>query len=382
MGSRRGHGEGSIHQRKDGRWVATVELGFVNGKRRRKNVYGKTRKEVTTKLREIQQELDKGLTVFTDGRRLDDFLTTWLDEVVAPSVRPRTLESYRTVVQLHLIPSLGHHRLVRLKPQHVQALLAEKTAAGLSPRTVRYIWQILRRALNVAVRWGVITHNVTTQVTPPRHEPKEVQPFSVDEIRRILQEAKGPMRNGAAIILAVTTGMRRGEILGLQWSDIDTDEDGGVRLVVNRSLQRIDGQLVTGEPKSSASRRTIVLVPEAAHAVRRHRAAQLQERLLAGNQWRDQDFVFTTATGEPVDPRNFLRSWKQLLSRIGLEDTSLHTARHTVASLMLSAGVPIKTAQVTLGHSSIQTTADTYGHLMPDDADRAAEVIDRVLNAN
>ena len=382
MGSRRGHGEGSIHQRKDGRWVATVELGFVNGKRRRKNVYGKTRKEVTTKLREVQQDLAQGLAVFTDDRRLDDFLTTWLDEVVAPSTKPRTLESYASVVRVHLIPSLGHHRLAALKPQHVQALLAEKSATNLSPGTVKYIWRVLRRALNVAVKWGVVTHNVTNQVTPPRQPSKEVQPLSIEEVRRIIDEANGPRRYGAAIILAVTTGMRRGEILGLQWSDIDLDADGGARLVVNRSVQRIGGRLVDDEPKSAASRRTIVLVPEAAQALRRHRAAQAEERLRAGADWRGEDFIFTTATGGLVDGRNLLRSWKRLLKEVGIEETRLHDARHTVASLMLSAGVPIKTVQVTLGHSSIQMTADTYGHLMPDDADRAAEAIDRMLKAN
>ena len=380
INKRRGHGEGSVHQRADGRWVGTVELGWRAGRRQRKSVYAKTRREVTAKLREAQQRVEQGLAVLDDRRLLADFLDTWLEQVVKPSVRPRTHESYASVVDYHLIPALGHLRLNQLRPQHIQQLLAEKTTSGLSARTVEYIWAILCRALKVAVNWNLLTRNAAEQVTPPRPIHTEITPLSIAEIHLLLDEADASTRYGAAVTLALTTGMRRGEILGLQWDDIDMTDDPP-RLRVRRTLQRIGGQLVTGEPKSTKSRRTITLPALAKQALQRHRITQAQERLVAGDEWVEEDYVFATASGLPVDPRNFHRSWHILLDKVGLDRRPLHEARHAAASLMLSYGVPLKAVQETLGHSSIQITADTYGHLMPEDADRVAHVVDKALGA-
>ncbi|MFT5204419.1 MAG: integrase [Candidatus Aldehydirespiratoraceae bacterium] len=378
---RRGHGEGGIYQRKrDGMWVGTVELGWHDGKRKRKTVTAKTRKLVTARLREAQKRVDEGMVVLDDRRLLADFLDTWLKEVVKPSVRPRTYGSYETVVRIHLAPTLGHLRLNQLRPQHVQRLLADKTTTGLSARTVEYIWSILRRALKVAVQWDLVARNVADQVTPPRPVHKEIIPLSIPEIQLVLGEATTSMRYGAAVTLALTTGMRRGEILGLQWDDIDFTDDSA-RLRVRRTLQRIDGQLQCGEPKSSKSRRTITLTSLATKALQRQRVAQAQERLAAGELWASEGYVFATPLGHPVDPRNFHRSWHSLLDRVGLDRRPLHETRHSAASVMLSSGVPLKTVQETLGHSSIQLTADLYGHVMPGDADRVADAVDKALRA-
>ena len=377
---RRGHGEGGIHQRKrDGIWVGTVELGWQDGKRKRKTVTAKTRKLVTARLREAQKRVDEGMTVLDDRRLLADFLDTWLEEVVKPSVRPRTYESYSSMVRIHLVPTLGQLRLNQLKAQHVQRLLADKTATGLSARSVEYIWLVLRRALKLAVRWDLVARNIAEQVTPPRPVHTEVTPLSIPEIHLVLDEA-GTMRYGAAVTLALTTGMRRGEILGLQWDDIDY-ADGSARLRVCRTLQRIDGQLQCGDPKSAKSRRSITLTSIAINALHRQRVAQAEERLAAGELWVSEGYVFATPLGHPVDPRNFHRSWHSLLDRVGLDRRPLHEARHTAASLMLSSGVALKTVQETLGHSSIQLTADLYGHLMPGDADRVAYAVDKALGA-
>ena len=174
--------------------------------------------------------------------------------------------------------------------------------------------------------------------------------------------------------------MRRGEILGLYWDDLTLGDDPP-RLRVRRTLQRIDGKLVTSEPKSAKSRRTITLPELAKTAMQRHRVSQAEERLAAGDLWVDDGYVFATQLGHPVEPGNFYRSWRLLLDRVGLDRRPLHDTRHTAASLMLSSGVPLKAVQETLGHSTIRITADTYGHLMPEDADRVAHVIDKALGA-
>jgi integrase len=283
------------------------------------------------------------------------------------------------MVRIHLVPTLGQLRLNQLKAQHVQRLLADKTATGLSARSVEYIWLVLRRALKLAVRWDLVARNIAEQVTPPRPVHTEVTPLSIPEIHLVLDEA-GTMRYGAAVTLALTTGMRRGEILGLQWDDIDY-ADGSARLRVCRTLQRIDGQLQCGDPKSAKSRRSITLTSIAINALHRQRVAQAEERLAAGELWVSEGYVFATPLGHPVDPRNFHRSWHSLLDRVGLDRRPLHEARHTAASLMLSSGVALKTVQETLGHSSIQLTADLYGHLMPGDADRVAYAVDKALGA-
>ena len=380
MGSRRGHGEGSIYQRQDGRWVASIELGWQDGKRPRKYVYGTTRKEVTSKLRDAQQRLEQGQAVLDDRRLLSDFLDTWLDQVVKPSVRPRTYGSYANTVNNHLVPALGHLRLNQLRPQLIQQLLTDESNIGLSARTVEITWSVLRRALKVAVQWNLVTHNVADLVTPPRPIQTDVTPLSIPEIHLLVAEADQSMRYGAAVTLGLTTGLRRGEILGLRWDDINFI-DNPPRLRVRRILQRVDGELITSEPKSAKSRRTITLPALATTALQRHRVSQAKDRLAAGNLWLDNDYVFATQLGHPVEPRNFYRSWNLLLARVGLDPRPFHEARHTAASVMLSSGVPLKAVQETLGHSTIRITADTYGHLMPEDADRVAHVVDKALGA-
>jgi integrase len=160
MSSRRGKNEGSIHHRKDGRWVGVIDLGWQQGRRVRKYVYGRTRSDARDRLKEAQRRLDAGLAVLDDRQPLSVFLQNWLDEVVTPSVRPRTLDSYRHIVDHHLVPALGHVPLADLTPRHVHGLISAKVEGALSPRTVEYIWQVLRRSLKVAVVWGLLTRNV------------------------------------------------------------------------------------------------------------------------------------------------------------------------------------------------------------------------------
>ena len=377
MSSRRRRGEGSVYQRADGRWVSEIDLGRVNGRRARKPVYGKTEAEVVKKLRAMHTRHEAGLPVVDDRRSLEDFLNEWLDNVVIPSVRPRTEESYRGIVERHLVPELGKVPIGRLRPSHVQRLLARKITDGLSARTVEYIWQVLRRALKVAVSWGLLSRNVAEFATPPRPVTKEVATFSVEQMKLLLKLSRDD-RLEATFVLAITCGLRRGEILGLRWDDVEL-EASKPTLRVRRTVQRIGGRLTDGEPKSKKSRRTIALSSLAVEALKRQRAAQNQDRLRAGEHWSGTGFVFTTTHGERIDPRNLLRQWYKLLDRADLAHRPLHDARHGAASLMLSQGVPLKVVQETLGHSTMRLTADLYGHLMPGDAERVADAMDEAL---
>lgn len=219
--SRRGRGEGSIYKRTDGRWAAAVDLGWVKGKRQRKVVYGKTRSEVATKLLALHNAAREGHLVLDERCTLGEFLNQWLHDAVKPNVRPRTLESYETVVRVHLVPTLGHFQLGKLRPQHVEKLLNARSESGLSPRTVDYIRSILGRALKCAVRWDVVATNVVERVARPRQTKQEIEVLSSNEARKILTASESDPRLGAAYTVALTLGLRRGEILGLQWDDID-----------------------------------------------------------------------------------------------------------------------------------------------------------------
>jgi integrase len=356
--------------------VGTVNLGWEDGKRQRKVFYGKTRTEVAGKLKTALHAQQQGTLKIDDRTKVEVFLDRWLREVVEPTTRPRTAESYRAVVTVHLKPALGHHPLSKLQPAHIQKMLADSIAKGLSNRTVEYQWQILRRALNVAVRWQLLARNVADLVTPPRPRHHEVTPLPLAEVRKILEVSR-THRLGAAYTLSVACGLRRGEVLALKWSDVDLDSR---RLRVRSTLQRVGGKLSEGDPKSEKSRRQLALPTIAVEALRRRRASQAEERLAAGPDWHDTPgYVFTTPTGGPVDPRNLLRSWHQLLASLDIPPRPLHDPRHCAASLMLSEGVPLKVVQEVLGHSTMRLTADLYGHLMPGDEERAASVIDRAL---
>ena len=374
--AKRGNGEGSIHQRaSDGYWTAVVNLGYKDGKRERKYLYGKTRAEVAAKLRTAQRNQEDGRDLGAPRQTVRQFLDAWLDDVVKPAKAPKTYASYEEIVRLHAVPSLGRHQLDKLAPQHVAALLKAKRDAGLSPRRVHHIRAVLRTALNQALRWGLVTRNAAALVEPPRLDPREVIPLTAAEARDRLAAAEGD-RLAAVFRVALTLGMRQGEVLGLKWDDVDLD---GRKLKVRRAVQRIDGKLIVKEPKSTKSRRTLTLPPSLVTSLREHKVRQLEERLLAGERWQDRGFVFATRTGGPLDPRNVIRSWHRVQEAHGLERRNFHSTRHTAASLMLAEGVPIKVVQEILGHSLLSTTADIYGHLFPEAFDEAADAMERVI---
>lgn len=365
MARRRGPGEGTITQRADGRWMARLDLGIVNGKRKRQTLYGKTRKEVAEKLTKSQHDRQQGLPIAVARQTVGQFLDRWLEDVVRPTVRAKTLHSYAQMVRLHLKPALGHHQLAKLTPQHVQAMLNEKLNSGLSPRTVQYLRAILRRALGQALKWELVTRNVATLVDPPRVTRPEMVSFDPTQARRFLDAVKGD-RLEAMYSVALALGLRQGEALGLRWQDIDLDS--GI-LRVSVALQKVRGEqprLV--EPKTRQSRRTLALPQAIVARLRAHRARQCEEILRLGSGWNGSawNLVFTNAVGGPLDARHVVRGFKAILTKAGLPDIRFHDLRHSCASLLVAQGVHPRTVMDLLGHSTIKLTMDTYAHVMPE----------------
>lgn len=380
--SRRGHGEGSIYKRKDGRWAATVDLGRVDGKRHRKTVYGKTQQEVIDKRKALLRRIEDGISVADDRLTVAKFLKGWLADTVEPSdLADSTKASYADIVDRHLIPKLGQTRLNKLAPQHVQSLLNALRGAGYSPRTVQYVHAVLRRALGQAERWGLVTRNVArlVDVPRPRTDPSKVHALTLEEARRLLDAAKGD-RLYALYVVVLMLGLRRGEALGLRWADVDLDA-GTVR--VEQQVIRVPGQglVVSPLPKTASSRRINHLPSSALDALRQHRLQQLQERLRAGERWQEHDLVFPSSVGTPIEPRNLTRHLHRLCEAAGLKPERFHNLRHTAASIGFAEGLDPKMIQHMLGHSAIGVTMDTYTHLLPGLQKEAAERIGSALGA-
>jgi integrase len=377
--SKRASGESSIYQDEDGRWHGFVSMGKKeNGRRDRRHVSGARRADVVAKVRAIEAKRDVGM-VEAAGRAptVGEWLDHWLDNIAARKVRARTLESYRSIVRLHLRPGLGHHRLDRLQPEHLERLYGSLFDKGLSPATTLRVHRVLSRALRVAFQRGKVARNVATLVDPPVvRRPQTALPLSVAEARAVMAAAQAH-RNAARWTVALAIGLRQSEALGLRWADVDLELG---TLSVRRGLHRVAGQgLVYEEPKADRSRRTLALPAPLVEALRAHRATQLEERVAAGSLWQDHDLVFAQANGRPIERKSDWHTWKTILREAGVREVRLHDGRHTAATLLLSEGVHPRVVMEVLGHAQMRTTTDTYSHVMPalgrDAADRMGNAL-------
>jgi integrase len=372
---RRGHGEGSIWQRSDGRWEARIDLGYQGGKRRRKAFYGNTRREVSDQLKAALHTQQQGLPVAVERQTLGQFIAKWLEDSVRPTVRPKTFDSYAQLVRLYIGPELGNIQLGKLSPQDIQHLLNKLLKSGLAPRTVQYCHAILKMALGRAYKWSLVPRNVAQLVDPLRSRRYEMRSLDPEEARTFLNTVRGD-RLEALYSVAIALGLRQGEALGLRWEDIDMDK---CTLKVRYALQRIDGKPQLVEPKTQKSRRTIFMPQVTVNALRAHRVRQLEERLVAGTRWKESGLVFTSTIGTSLDPRNAFRLFQEALQRAGLPHIRFHDLRHTCASLLLAQGVHPRVVMETLGHSQISLTMDTYSHVIPALQRDAADRMDAVL---
>jgi integrase len=259
--------------------------------------------------------------------------------------------------------AIGHHRLDRLQPEHLERLYGALADKGLSPASILRAHRVLSRALRVAVQRGKVARNVATLVDPPAvKRPQTALPLNQQEARRVLAAAQRH-RNAARWTVALAVGLRQSEALGLRWADVDLANG---TLSVRRGLHRVAGQgLVYEEPKAELSRRTLGLPTQLVDALRVHRAAQLEERVTAGSLWEDHDLDFAQANGRPIERKSDWQAWKALLREAGVREVRLHDGRHTAATLLLSEGVHPRVVMEVLGHAQMRTTTDTYSHVMP-----------------
>jgi integrase len=375
--AKRANGEGSIRQRGD-RWEARVTVGYgPDGRQSRKTLYGDTRAEVQHQMTKALRELHQGVPLVDERQTVKQFLTRWLEENVKPNVRPSTYRRSEQAVRLHLIPKLGRIRLANLSPQDVQTLLRDKLAEGLSGRSVQIIHAVLRAALNDGLRLGDVQRNVASLVRPPRSTPKTIRPFSPEEARQFLKAIDGD-RLEALFVLALSSGLRQAELLGLRWQDLDLD---AASLSVRYALEKRDGEYGLVEPKTSKSRRTIAITAMAVAALRAHRVRQAEERLSVGPGWTGLDLVFTTKKGQPLCGNVVCARFKRILARAGLPAQRFHDLRHCCATLLLTQGVHPRLVMEALGHSAIGVTMNTYSHVLTELKRETAVQMDALFSA-
>lgn len=356
-GKRRAQGEGSVFQRKDGRWVVQIWLGD-----KYKQMYVKSEKEGVKKLREAQRELEQGTLPTGPDQTLKQYIEYWLEEVHKPTVRLSTYVKYSKLIRLYIVPVLGNVKLQKLTPQQVNTLYRQKEKDGLSSKTVNSIHGLLHKALDNAVKWGYVSRNVCDSVSPPRIVKPEMKTLTMEQANRLLEVVRGH-RIEMLLTLALTTGMRRGELLALRWSDVDL-EKGTIQ--VRRTVDFIGKYgYVENEPKTTAGRRMIVLASFAVDMLKQHRIQQLELRMKAGSNWQEMNLVFTGLQGNYLNPRYVPKMLDKILVEAGLPHIRFHDLRHSAATLLLSMGVHIKVVQEILGHSNISMTADTYSHVLP-----------------
>jgi integrase len=377
LSKKRGNGEGSIHRRKGGGWCAQYTVYTANG-RKRKTLYGKTRQEVAAKLTMGLSDREDGVIFDAENLTIGEYLDRWLKDSVEGNVGPRTLSNYQLQVRHHLRPALGQIKLKALSPAHIQGLYRSKLDAGLAPSSVRYIHAVLHRALKQALRWGLVPRNASESVDLPRLGKEEVEVLLPDEVRAFLDAARED-RLEALYVVAVTVGLRRGELLGLRWTDLELD--GEPKLRVGRQLQRMrDGSGRRFVAPKGGKGRTIRLPARTVEALKAHRACQAEARLKAGSLYQDGGLVFASEIGTPLEPSNIdRRSFKPLLEKAGLPDIRFHDLRHTCATVLLSQGVNPKFVQELLGHADIKLTLGTYSHFLPSMGDQTANAMESAL---
>lgn len=374
---KRGNGEGSITRRNDGRWMGQVSVGRDKeaGRLIRQTFYGRTRQEVAEKLSMTVTAASQGLVAPTRTLMLGEWLERWHVTYAKPKVRQSTWESYGQLIRLYIAPALGGVRLRDLRPEHLQRFYLDQLDSGailreggLSPRTVQYLHAVLHQALKQAVREALVTRNVADAVSPPRQIRHEVHPPTAQDMRKLLEAARGHRLN-ALFLLAWATGARRGELLALRWSDTDLDKG---TVTITRNLIRTKAQgLVFTEPKTSLSRRTVPIPDVARRELRAHKARQNEERLLVGSAYKDGALVFALADGAPVDPSTASHTFNRVLEKAGLPHYRFHDMRHAFATALLELGEHPKIVQTLLGHSTIAQTLNTYSHVTPGLTERA-----------
>lgn len=364
--SKRVMGMGSVTLRQDGRWHGRV---MVDGRRR--SVYATSQQEVVAKLQALQQQVGAGLPAVDQRATVGTYLTRWLSDV-APRLRTTTATRYAGLVKGQIIPAVGRIKLHQLQPSDVAAMMSQVQRGGLSARTASHCRAVLRAALSDAERDGIVHRNVAKLADPPHLAPPQPMVLSPDQVWCVLDACSDPSLR-RLVVVAITTGLRMGEELGLLWPDIDFERRC---LHVRQTLQRAAGAYSLVEPKSSTSRRAVALTDSALEALREERRDQAAAQLAAGSRWHQliPDLCFTTAAGHPRNGTSLTHLFQGALHRAGLPQLRWHDLRAAHGALLLAGGTDISVVSRTLGHSSVALTSRHYGgvadSLQQDAADR------------
>lgn len=372
--ARRGRGEGTIRRRpSDGRWEAVATFG-----EQRRSFYGKTRAEAREKLAAAQRDYAQGLLIGDGRQTVAQYLASWL-EVKRTEVKASTWGGYEVICRKHLVPVIGRVKLTALTAQHVQQVIAHVQNAGLSSTLASGVYGLLHQALSAAVRLGLTSRDVCAQVSRPRIAPRELRVMTRDEAQRFLAVSSEQTRLGPIYQLALSTGMRRGELLALRWREVDLEAG---RLSVVASMIWKQGAPRYTEPKTRRSRRQIALAPQMVAALREHRHRQRLWQVAAGPAWQGErygDPVFSDELGFPLRQRRLQADFKRWLVAAGIAEMRFHDLRHTCATLLLAQQVNPKIVSEMLGHATVSMTLDRYSHVLPDMQDAATRAMSAAL---
>ena len=369
--SRRANGEHTIYRRQDGRWAAVAFVPTNTGGRKRVWVYGRTRAEAKEKQDKLLREVDAGVRVSVENWNVQAYLEHWLETVVRPNRAPKTYQGYELAVRRHIAPRIGKRKLRTLTVRDVRVMCQELGRDGLQRRGVQFVHAVLRAGLQNAMRDELIARNVAKLVQVPAPVYEVGQGLKPDDARKLLKAAESE-RLSALFVLAVYLGLRRGELLGLQWEHVDLEKE---TLQVVQTLQRVDGQLQLKAPKTRRSRRTIPLPPPVVEAPKAHKVAQGKERLEAGSDWQDTGMVFASAAGTPMEPDNLRRSWYRVRQGLPEPRPRFHDLRHTCVTLLLNEGVAPHIVQEIAGHSAIDVTMTIYAHTSLEEKRKALRLL-------
>lgn len=376
--------KGHITKKRDRYYVVLeLERDPATGKRHRKWIGGyQTKREAQKVLTEKLHEMQTGTYVEPAKETVGEYLTRWLEDKRA-QIRPSTYRVYEWLLRVHIRPGIGSVELSKLRPQHLQRLYTtllsgESGKRPISARTVLHIHLVIHEALERAVRWGLVGRNVADAVDPPRPEQYRGGVWTPEEAGRFLRRAQeDEPRWYVAFVLAIMTGMRKGEILALRWRDIDFDH--GIARVNQTAYPAPGGGVYFQEPKTDRSRRAVALSPETVQALLGHRDMQKKDREFYGGEYQDHDLIVCRDDGRPMPARSLDHIFERLVKRAGVPRIRFHDIRHTHASLLLSQGVHPKIVSERLGHSTVNITMDLYSHILPGIQEQVAAQVDEII---
>lgn len=376
--------KGHIRKRGQKSWAIILDLGRDDtGKRRQKwhTVHG-TKKDAQAELARLINEINTGEYIEPSKMLVREYLDRWLKDYAEQSVSPKTLERYQQIIENNVKPAIGSYALSKLKPLHIQSFYTDALTSGrkdgkggLAPQTVLHFHRLLHRALGQAVRWQLLGRNPVDAATPPRPERKEMNALDDAQTATLLRRLESS-RLYMPVIIAVTTGMRRGELLALRWKDVDLATG---QITINQALEQTKGKVRFKSPKTDRSRRNVILPAFAIGLLKEHKRKQSEHRLKLGPAYEDNDLIFARPDGTVWAPDTLSTTFASFVRRSGLPHVRLHDLRHSHATQLLRQGIHPKVVSERLGHSKIGITLDTYSHVLPGMQEDAAAKIDTAL---